>query len=169
MWSSSGVRAGLVAIVLASATSLAACSGLHPVYGPGGVTEQQVALNYAAPTSRTDQIIYEALALKLGKATGPAPTLTVTTQSFSRELTVQSSSVAQALPSLMREMEVSADIKLTDTSGKIIFSGMRSATADYTTNTQGLANDTAAADAIKRAALALADTIRLTLLGALSK
>ena len=82
---------------------------------------------------------------------------------------IDSESAAEALPSLQMEMEVTADIKLTDVNGKVIFSGMRSATADYTTNTQGLANDAASADAIKRAALSLSDTIRLTLLGALGK
>src|SRR5579863_563505 len=111
MWSSSGMRAGLVALALATGASLAACSGLHPVYGPGGLTQQQVALVYAAPTSRVEQIIYEDLALKIG------------TQSFSRQLTVQSTTAAAALPSLQMEMEVTADIKLTDVNGKVIFSG----------------------------------------------
>src|SRR5262249_46303521 len=148
MWSSSAVRAGLVVLAFATAAGLGACSGLHPVYGPGGVTQQQVALIYAAPTNRTDQIIYEDLALKLGKATGNAPTLTITTTSFARDLTVESSAQAATMPALQKEMEVSADIKLTDVDGKVIFSGMRSATADYTINSQGLANDAAASDAI---------------------
>ncbi len=169
MWSSSGARTGLIALALATAVSLGACSGFRPVYGPGGVTQQQVALIYAAPTSRVEQVIYEDLALKLGKATSNAPTLKITAQSFSRDTTVQSTTAAAALPNLQMEMEVTADIKLTDVNGRVIFSGMRSATADYTTNSQGLANDAASADAIKRAADALADTIRLTILGALSK
>lgn len=169
MWSSSGVRMGLVALALATAMSLAACSGFHPVYGPGGVAQQQVALIYAAPANRTEQIIYEDLALKLGKASGNAPTLKLSTQSFARELTVESTSAAAKLPNLQMEMEVTANITLTDVNGKVIFSGMRSAVADYTSNSQGLANDAASADAIKRAALSLSDTIRLTLLSALGK
>ncbi len=167
MWSSSPrLRAGAIVLALLSAPVLAACSGLTPVYGPGGVTAQQVALLYAKPGNRIEQLIYQDLALKLGKASGSAPLLTVSAQSFARDLT---STDATTVPAEQKELEVSANVKLTDVNGRTLFSGMRSATADYTTDAQGLASDAAVADATKRAALALADTIRLTVLGALAK
>lgn len=164
---SSSRRLRLAALVMAGLAMpvLSACSGVTPVYGPGGVTSQQVALLYARPSNRFEQVIYEDLALKLGKASGPAPTLSVNVNAFSRDLTSDS----VAAPTSQKQEQVSAAIRLTDVNGRLIFSGMRSASADYTTNSQGLASDRAAEDAAIRAAHALADTIRLTVLGALAK
>ena len=51
----------------------------------------------------------------------------------------------------------------------MLFSGSRSATADYTTDSQILSNRAAADDAVERAAHLLAESIRLTVLGALAK
>ena len=66
-----------------------------------------------------------------------------------------------------QQMTVSAEIKLVDVDGKTLFSATRAETADYNTGAQVLANNQASADAIKRAADLLADTIRLSVLGAL--
>lgn len=164
MWSS---RARLVVLALCAMPVLAACSGLTPVYGPEVVASQQVALNYDKPDGRLDQVIYEDLALKLGKSSG-GPTLSVHTTAFSRDLSANDNALA-TYPAEQKQEQVSAEIKLTDVNGKILFSGMRSATADFTTNGQGLASDRAEADAALRAAHSLADTIRLTLLGVLAK
>jgi hypothetical protein len=167
MWLSSRLRIAATLLALGLAPVLSACSGLTPVYGPQGVAAQQMALAYAKPAGRLEQIIYEDLALKLGRADGAAPTLSVSAQSISRNLT--SDTLAPNVPTSQKQVMVSAAIKLTDVNGKLLFSGMRSATADYTTNSQGLASDRAAADASIRAAHALADIIRLTILGTLAK
>jgi hypothetical protein len=161
------VIAGLFSLALAPA--LSACSGFTPVYAPGPSAQQRVALIYAAPTNRFEQIVYQDLALKLGKASGPAPTLSVNVSAFSRALTSNVDPLTTTLPAIQKQEEVSAAIRLTDINGKVLFSGMRSATADFTINSQGLASDRAEADAAVRAAHAVADTIRLTLLGVLAK
>ena len=66
MWSSSGLRIAGLAVALVAAPSLTACSGLTPVYGTQADT-QHFALIYAKPNSRFEQVVYEDLALKLGK------------------------------------------------------------------------------------------------------
>jgi len=167
MWSSSRLRPATITASLLTAIVLAACTGPTPVYGPQATGTQSVTLAYAKPNGRLEQVIYEDLALKLGKAASAAPTLSVNVTALSRDLT--SSALNPDLPTVQREEEVTAAIKLTDINGKIIFSGMRSATADFTANSQGLASDRAEADAAVRAAHSLADTIRLTVLGVLAK
>jgi LPS-assembly lipoprotein len=163
-------RAVIAALLtLSVAPVLSACSGLTPVYGPGAASAQQVGLIYAKPSNRFEQIVYEDLALKLGKASGPAPTLSVDVTALSRDLTSQVDPLATTQPSIQRQEQVNAAIRLTDVNGKVLFSGMRSATADFTANSQGLATDRAETDAAVRAAHAVADTIRLTLLGILAK
>lgn len=167
---SSSRRAVIAALLtLAVAPALSACSGLTPVYGPGAASTQQVGLIYAKPSNRFEQVVYEDLALKLGRASGPAPTLSVNVTALSRDLTSQVDPLATTQPMIQRQEQVNAAIRLTDVNGKVLFSGMRSATADFTANSQGLATDRAEADAAVRAAHSVADTIRLTLLGVLAK
>jgi LPS-assembly lipoprotein len=167
---SSSRRAVIAAVLtLAVAPALSACSAFTPVYAPGPSATQQVALIYAKPSNRFEQVVYQDLALKLGKANGSAPTLSVNVTAFSRDLTSNIDPLTTNLPAIQKQEQVSAAIRLTDITGKVIFSGMRSATADYTANSQGLASDRAEADAAIRASHAVADTIRLTLLGVLAK
>jgi len=167
MWLSDRPRIAGLAMSLLMASAVVACTGPTPVYGPQTVGTQPVALIYAKPNSRLEQVVYEDLALRLGKATTNAPTLSVNVTALSRDLA--SSALNPDLPTVQREEEVTAAIRLTDVNGKILFSGMRSATADFTANSQGLASDRAETDAAVRVAHSLADTIRLTLLGVLAK
>ncbi len=166
MWSSSRVlrSIGLV-VALGAPLALSACSGFTPVYGDHGVTAQRVALIYDKPNSRIEQIIYNDLALKLGKADGPAPKLSISASAGAVALTSQ----VVTAPVQPYKMVATAYITLTDVNGKVLFSGSRSASADYTGNSQVLNNQQAADDASNRAAKLLADTIRLTVLGALVK
>ncbi|HWV02009.1 MAG TPA: LPS assembly lipoprotein LptE [Devosia sp.] len=150
-------------VVAAAALSLAGCSGFTPVYGGGPDSLANVALVYGKPNSRIDQVIYNDLKLRIPEAHGPAPTLTINSHSWSTALTSQTVTTAQT----PQQMTVSAEIKLVDVDGKTLFSATRAETADYNTGAQVLANNQASADAIKRAADLLADTIRLSVLGAL--
>jgi hypothetical protein len=159
----------LSGLALAASVSVAAvlsgCTGFTPVYGEHGVASSRMALSYAAPNSRLEQIIYQDLALRLGKSSAPdAPRLSVTTHESFRDLT--SNSVATAL--VQRQATVVADITLSAPDGRVLFSGQRVASADYTGNAQVLASEAARRDASERAAHSLADTIRLTLLAALA-
>jgi len=67
------------------------------------------------------------------------------------------------------QMTVTASITLVDQKGEVLFSGSRSQSADYNSGSQVLANNQATVDAQTRAAHLLADTIRLSVLGALGK
>ena len=148
-----------------SACALGGCSGLTPVYGTNSVSTDKIEIAFAAPSNRLEQVIYQDLRLRMANATGPAPHLSISVTQTSNVPTNQIVTTAQT-PVLVR---VSAAITLTDEDGKVLFSGTRTQTADYNSGPQVVANTQAADDAGKRAAHLLADTIRLTVLGALAK
>ena len=159
-------RVAFIALALATTTALTACSGFTPVYGERGIGVEQHAFRYDKPASRLDQIIYQELALKLGRSTDPSvPMVRVTTTSGIRGLT--STSVAK--PSTQREAVVTAKIELVQADGTIAFTATRSTAASFTADgQQALAETEAEKEARERAARELAETVRLTLLGALA-
>lgn len=160
------LRNALIALSLLGATGLAGCSGLTPVYGERGIGAERIALRYAEPNSRYEQIIYQDLALRLGRATDwTSPTVRVTTTTSTRKLTM--SDVSR--PSTQREAVMSATVELVAPDGRILLTTKRSAAALYTTGSQALAASEAESEAYVRAARTLAETIRLTLIGALSQ
>lgn len=67
------------------------------------------------------------------------------------------------------QVTVTAAVKLTDAEGKPLYSGSLAQSADYNAGPQVLANNAALDDATKRAGHLLADSIRLTVLGVLSR
>ena len=169
MWSSSRVlRNGVVGVLLLGGTlGLAGCS-FTPVYSDGGVGAglRENAFAYAKPTTRLEQIIYQELILRFGKAQGiDAPTVHVKTGASSRDLT--RSFVVR--PSDQKEATVSAAISIVAADGSVVYTGTRSAAALYSVNGQVFADTEAEKEAYERAARELAETIRLTLLGALGK
>ena len=167
MWSSKPLlRIAFVALSLLGATALAGCTGLTPVYGERGIGTERHALNYSKPNSRHEQIIYQELVLRFGRTSDPSsPTVRITTSSSTRKLT--RSRVVR--PSEQREATVTALIELVAADGSVILSTSRSAAALYTTDSQALAASEAEREAGDRAARELAETIRLTLLGALTQ
>jgi LPS-assembly lipoprotein len=160
------VRSMLLAAALTATTALAACSGLTPVYGERGIGVERHAFRYDKPASRLDQIIYQELVLKLGRATDPSvPLVRITTTSSVRGLT--KTNVAN--PAAQKEAVVTARIELIDADGTIAYTATRSAAASFTTDRyQALAETEAEKEARERAARELAETVRLTLLGALA-
>jgi hypothetical protein len=160
---SRAARTALVAVALL--VPLAACSGLRPVYSDAGLGAQRVDVAYAAPGNRLEQIIYQDLALRLGKASGAAPLVTISVSSSSANLT--NNTITS--PTTPKKVTVSANLTVTAADGTVLFTGARSQTADYTTDAQALANQQALASAEKQAALLLADTLRLQIIAALSK
>ncbi len=165
MWSSDAViRSGAFALALVLAPALSACTGFTPVYNTPTVGTEGVAISYGAARSRFDQIIYEDLSLRLGHRAG-GPTLSVVTTTRIDSLTSDIVSSAQS----QKQLILSAMITLKDVNGAVLFTGQRIASADFTTGLQISANKQAQEDAGERAAHSLADTIRLTVLGTLSK
>ena len=164
MWSSDARRRGLGwSLVLVAALALGGCTGLRPVYGDNGITAQRAEVQYAKPANRLEQVIYQDLALKLGKSGGDVPVVTVSVSEGARSLGGTTS------PHSQNQMVVTAFITVVASDGEVLFSGSRSQSADYTTGAQVGANERAAQDASLRAARLLADTIRLQILATLGK
>jgi hypothetical protein len=159
---SRAIGAGLLAVVLVG--PLAACTGLRPVYSDAGLGAQRVDVAYAAPGNRLERLIYQDLALRLGKAEGAVPLVRISASSSSRALT----SDIVASPLNQRQVTVSATLTVTAPDGTVLFSGTRSQTADLTHGAQVLANEQATATAERQAAELLADTLRLEIIAALS-
>jgi hypothetical protein len=157
------VRIAAIIAALAIVPALAACSGFRPVYGDASVGgQQQIAVSYASPKNRLEQIIYQDLALRLGTSTGNVPVVSVSVSQSSSTL------AGKAAGSTPREMRVTAKLVVTGADGTVLLNKSRSQTADYNSGPQELANQQAAADAAERAAKLLADTIRLEILAALA-
>ena len=167
MWLSKPIlRNALIALSILGATGLAGCSSFTPVYGENGIGTERHAFQYAEPRNRLEQIIYQELVLRFGRTTDPAsPTVRISTTSSSRDLT--KSSVAR--PATQLEAVVTATIELLDANGKVALETTRSASALYATDSQALAASEAERNAYARCARELAETVRLTLLGALSQ
>jgi hypothetical protein len=160
------IRGVALGTALAAPLALAGCTGFTPVYDThGGMTDQKIELAIAPPGNRSDQIIYQDLRLRFANVAGAAPSLSVSTVVTSTALTSQVVTTAQ----VPYQVKVTAAVRLTDADGKPLYSGSLSQTADYNAGPQVLANNAALDDATKRAAHLLADTIRLTVLGALGR
>ena len=161
---SRAISLALMAVTLT--LPLAACTGIRPVYSDAGLGAQRVHVVYAAPNNRLEQIIYNDLALRLGNTGGAgAPTVTVTASSSTADLTTTTIST----PVTPKQVTVRATMTVIATDGRVLFSGQRSQTADITASAQALANRQAVDSAQRQAALLLADTLRLQILGALAK
>ena len=154
---------GAAVLAVALAAPLAACTGLRPVYSDAGIGAERVAVTYGAPRNRLEQIIYQDLALRLGKAQGDVPIVTVSASSRSAALTSDVVALAQ------RQVTVTATLTVRAPDGRVLFSGARSQTADLIHGAQVLANEQATVAAERQAALLLADTLRLQIIAALSK
>lgn len=145
---------------------LSGCTGLRPVYGDAALGGTTVHVSYSAPNNRLEQIIYNELALKLGKGGDNAATVSVSARSSTADL-VSTNTVAS--PVEAKQVTVSASLIVTAPDGTVLFSGNRSQTADLTYDAQALANQQATRAAERQAALLLADTLRLEVVGALNK
>lgn len=158
-------RIGLILLALSGAASLSACSSFRPVYGYSGIVSSSIALSYAKPNSRLEQIIYQEMALRFGKTQSEdAPRLTVSAGAGARALT--RTSIAK--PATQYDVTVTGSATLTTADGKVVFSGSRKATAAYTTVGQVLADTEAANEAQERAAKELSELLRLAILSALA-
>lgn len=158
----------LRALVLAALVgTLAACSAVRPLYGTDAVQPGRYAFHYAKPANRLDQVVYSELRLRLGResASPDALQVTVSTSAAGRGLTHTST----AKPGTLHETVVTATASVISPEGDVIFSGTRSAAATYTSVGQVLNDTEGFNDASERAARAVADTLRLAILGALSR
>lgn len=165
-WSNSLRLLGFAALV-ASGTVLGACS-FQPVYSGTTASQPMLNLAYAKPASRLEQIVYQELSLRLGSSDAPtAPLAQVAISTGSGGIAAMTETVSGVEQA---RIEVTATLTLTRRDGSnaqpLVIA--RRATAQYTTNDQVFANNTAATEAQERAAKAAAESLRLALLAALS-
>jgi hypothetical protein len=161
------VRAAFIALALSATAALSGCTGLHPVYGQPAAGVERYAFTYAAPVSRLDQVIYNDLRLRLGPHSSAPDALRVTITASNAGRVLTETNVTR--PSTAWEMTVTANVKVVDDKGKVVFSGIRKASANYQVVGQVLADSAAAQDAAERAAHAVAETVRLTLISELER
>ncbi len=151
------------------ALTLAACS-FTPAYQSNNKMGQTIKLEYPKPASRLEQIIFQNLQLTLGKADDAQ---SEQLDKFKLSLSQSTRTIGRSsngLPSSVNEIILSADFSIIDgENGQTIYQAQRLARASYTTNGQIIADKKAQEEASERAALELAQIIRLTLIGALGK
>ena len=163
--SSYAARYAGVFLVVAVVPALSACTGFTPIYSEAGLGAHSVAVKYATPSSRLEQLIYQDLALKLGRSGGDVPTVTVTATATSP--TTDTSSAATTVAS--RQTTVTALVRVVGADGRVIFEGSRSVTEEFGNGGQVFSNQQALKEAQVRAEKSLTETIRLQVLAALSK
>lgn len=164
-WFSAIARLLKMLAIIGIVAAVAGCSGFKPVYGDGSLASG-VSFYYPDPGSRLDQIIYSELRLRLGPASPQdgAYSVSVSTSASGRGIT----KTAVVKPAKTLEMVVTASIIVVDPEGKVVFAGNRSTSALYESVGQVLADTEAQTEAAERGAKALADIVRLAVLGAIS-
>jgi len=157
------LRTVLAALILGTASVVSGCS-FQPVYGDHDPRSQMsLAFDFAAPNSRTEQIIYEELSFRFSQTKGPnTPRMTVTasTSAASQLLTKTPGLGDKFTPA---EVTVTATATVTYES-MVIFKETRFATAQYTGTSAILADATAVRDAEDRAAKSVAESLRLVIM-----
>lgn len=158
-------RIVLAGALVALGSALGACS-FSPVYGGAAASQPQLALAYAKPKTRLEQVIYQELALRLGATDAPTAPQASVVASASATAPAQSYT---ANPSLPQEVTVTASLTITHPDGRAPETFTRRATASYTRNSQVLADNAAATEAAERAAKAAAESLRLAVLASRSR
>jgi hypothetical protein len=161
-------RLAIILPLVVLPAALGACS-FQPVYSGRLAENSRLQLAYAEPTTRLQQIVYQELSLRLGKTTSPtAPLVTASVSSSGAAAPYLS---VTANPNKPREVTVTATVTITARDGgkdeptKIT----RTAKAQLTQAGQVLAEYAATQDAEERAALAVAESLRIAILAALSR
>ena len=152
-------------LALAMASALGGCS-FTPVYSGALASQPLLDLAYAKPANRLEQVIYQDLALRFGSSQAEtAPLASVVASAAGTALGLS------ATPYALSRMTVTATLTITrrDGSGGDPITLTRQASADYTTSSQVLTNAAAATEASERAAKAVAESLRLAILAALSR
>jgi hypothetical protein len=155
-------RLGFIVLTLGVAAAMGACT-LTPVYSGGQAESALPALAYAKPASRIEQIIYQDLALRLGATDlATAPLASVRASAGHADMVLSRT----ANPNKPVEVTVTATLTITQrdgtTTAPVVLT--RQATANYSRSGQVLGDREAAIDAEERAAVAVAESLRLAVL-----
>jgi hypothetical protein len=161
------MRSLAVACAVLATTALGACS-FTPVYSGSAATQPLFNLAYAKPGNRLEQLIYQELSLRFGVSeSGTAPLVQVSASQSDAAIGLSRTQN----PNKPHRVTVTARLTLTQRDGAkaIPVTVVRHASADYTTSGQVLADRAALTDASERAARAVAESLRLSLLAALNR
>lgn len=154
-------------LLISVAMMLGACS-FSPVYSGTLASQPMLNLAFAKPTTRLEQVVYQELALRFGSSDAPtAPLATVSVAAVGGGTGLS----ATANPNKLSRTVVTATLTIArrDGTSAAPMTFTRQASAEYTTSGQVLADTAAANEAVERAAKAVAESLRLAMLAALSR
>ena len=161
-WSKRLLRSGFLGIVLVAGGALSACT-MAPVYSNPEALQQKLAFTYAEPNSRYEQIVYQELRLRLGESQAPDARQLRVALSFAGAVQGLSDTTN---PNTPLRMTATAQLTVTPPPGSTEPPTVitRTATAEYTTNSQAFSASAAGTEALERASRAVAESLRLALL-----
>ena len=155
-------RALLLGSALIAVGVLAACT-MTPAYN-GDSGQHAVALSFASPNTPLEQIVYQELERRFTVATSPdAPLVSIAVTTATRALAQSTTTDPQA----GQLLTATGTVKITK-GGQPVLTATRQATATYSTSGQVLGDNSAQTNAANQAAQALASTLELTILAALT-
>ena len=163
MWSFNlSLRAGVLALALAGSATLSGCT-FTPAFQDQSAAHA-LALSFAPANNPLEQIVYQDLGTRFGLSDNPdAPQVSVTVSTYSRSL-AQSTTADPAKGQLMTATGI---LRITR-GGQPVLMTTRQATATYSTDSQVLGDKSAETAAQEQAAHALAETLQLTIISALT-
>lgn len=167
MWLSKAVRPWALAAALAATAAVGGCT-LTPVYSDANQARSLVQFAYAAPSNRTEQIIYNDLGLRFARSDSPTAPLVAVSASPGGQSLALSSTVN---PNKPNQAIVTANLTITPRDGSTtpVVTLTRTASAGYTSNSQAEANAAAFIGASEQAAHAVAEQLRLAILATLAR
>lgn len=154
-------RTVYIGAVLVASGLLAGCT-LTPVYGEAAMASQSLALTYAEPETRLEQLVYRTLSGRLGSADIGAPQFSARVSS--RTTRIGLSNVSG--PVGENQIAIAITYRVVQ-NGTTIASGTRTATIGYRTTGQIVADDAARTTAEEQAVRSAAESVRLALLAGL--
>ena len=156
------LKAGFLALALAGTAALSGCT-FTPALNDEAPS-RAMALQFAPANNPLEQLVYQDLGTRFGLSNDPnAAQVSVTVSTYSRDL-AQSSTVD---PSKGKLMTATGILRITR-GGQSVLTTTRQATASYSADSQVLGDKSAETAAQEQAAHALADTLELTIISALT-
>ncbi len=164
LWSSTACRVGFAALAFAAAATLSGCSGLTPVYSDQGAASA-MAVRFDDPNNPLEQIVYQDLGHRFNLSDDPnASEIGISVSSYTRQLTNSQTTD----PAGTTYLSTVSGVLHISRGGSPVTTATRQATATYKTAGQVLGDNSAQQVATEQAAHALADTLQLTIISALS-
>ena len=157
-------RIAIATALVGFGAALAACS-FSPVYSDvSSSSPAGLEVAYAKPNNRLEQIIYQELGLRLESSSPKAGMVTVAASTQGGDIMLS----ATNNPRKSAETTVTATLTL-KTADRPALQVTRKATAGYTRSGQILADQAATTEAGERAALSVAEALRLAVLASLTR